>query len=78
MNEDVFPASETAHSAGQSGGDPAAASSPLDAAAAKGTMHWPSDPDLDPEGSPEPLQVKDSNARETMTGFVGMRGFPPN
>lgn len=75
MNDDLFPAeSPSAPPAAES----AAPLSPLDAAAARGDIRWPVDPDLDPEGTPEPLHAPKSNVGNTMTGFVGSRGFPPN
>lgn len=75
MSEDLFPAESTPVS---SAAESAAPRSPLDEAAARGDIRWPADPDLDPEGTPEPLHVPKSNVGNTITGFVGSRGFPPN
>lgn len=75
MSEDLSPAESTPVPPAAESAHPL---SRLDAAAARGDIRWPADPDLDPEGTPEPLRASKSNVGNTMTGFVGSRGFPPN
>lgn len=43
--------------------------SPLDAAAAKGPLSWPSAPDTDPEGAPDPQGLADATEPQDLIAF---------
>ena len=66
-------AAATANTAQEDEGREAGAAhfSPLDAAAARGPMHWADDPELDPPGTPEPLHV--AHHDENRPSFIGIQ-----
>lgn len=69
MSQHSLPEDETPTEATAEPVTETASASPLEAAASQGALHWPSDPEVDPEGAPDPALLNDATQEQDLIAF---------